>query len=554
MATVLACSADPTPPAQMAPPIIVPPAVDSATLDPYVTDRLLPVSITVPEWDLIRNQTRDIYEALTGATCLDQPFDRPFTEVEANATVDGITVERVGVRKKGFYGSLSADRPSLKIDAAEWVKGRRIGGMRRLTLNNGLQDPSVVRQCLAYHVFETAGLPAPRCGFARVEVNGDDLGAYVSVEPVKKAFLRRVFGSDDGALWEGTLSDFAPSWSGSFEAKNTAAEMGQSALDAVTSAVARADDDAFLAAVEQVVDVDAFIRFWATEVLIGHWDGYAGDANNFYVYRDPGSAKLRFIPWGADAVFGLELDDRDDDPPDAVYAHGALARRLFAHPTMRAKYVAALRALIAQWDPTALIAKVDAWSALVRDAAPSPEFGAALRQLREFIRARPAQLQAELSRLDWPLPQRDPPCVELIGNISGEFDTTWGSHPDSEPFEQGTGRYDAAMVGGSTASGAGGSSAGFGVDDDDDGEAVIMVGVDRPDGIDLVYLAFDPELLAAGVTAPIDDDINRGSFLVYEGDVETFVGFLASGTLSLQLAGDDDGARIRGRLDARLYR
>ena len=42
-------------------------------------------------------------------------------------------------------------------------------------------------------MFEKAGLPAPRCNFARVSMNGEDLGIYVHVEPVKKAFLRDNF-------------------------------------------------------------------------------------------------------------------------------------------------------------------------------------------------------------------------------------------------------------------------------------------------------------------------------------------------------------------------
>ena len=64
-----------------------------------------------------------------------------------------------------------------------------------------------------------AGLPAPRCNMARVSMNGDDLGIYVNVEPVKKKFLRENFSDDEGDLYEGTITDFTRAWYSTFESK-----------------------------------------------------------------------------------------------------------------------------------------------------------------------------------------------------------------------------------------------------------------------------------------------------------------------------------------------
>ena len=47
---------------------------------------------------------------------------------------------------------------------------------------------------------------------------------------------------------------------------------------------------------DAVFDVDAFLTFWAVEVLVAHMDGYSGNANNFYLYHDPTSGRLRFQP------------------------------------------------------------------------------------------------------------------------------------------------------------------------------------------------------------------------------------------------------------------
>ena len=77
----------------------------------------------------------------------------------------------------------------------------QIHGTRRFTLNNAKQDPSLIRQCLGFALFAQAGVPAPRCNFAHVTVNGHDLGIYANVEEVRKPMLARHFADDDGNLY-----------------------------------------------------------------------------------------------------------------------------------------------------------------------------------------------------------------------------------------------------------------------------------------------------------------------------------------------------------------
>jgi hypothetical protein len=39
-----------------------------------------------------------------------------------------------------------------------------------------------------------------------------------------------------------------------------------------------------LTAIQGLVDLDDFLTFWAAEGIVGHWDGYADDQNNFWFY------------------------------------------------------------------------------------------------------------------------------------------------------------------------------------------------------------------------------------------------------------------------------
>ncbi|MFT5359526.1 MAG: spore coat protein H, partial [Polyangiales bacterium] len=253
--------------------------VDAASDDPvgavYDPERVLEIAVELPpaSWATLRSQSRSLVQTLSG-DCLAGPFDQPFSWFEGSVTIDGEEFERVDVRKKGFIGSLSTERPGLKLDLGEYVEDQRYSGVRRFTLNNSVSDPSVVRQCLGYALFAQAGIPSPRCNFAHVTVNGEDLGLYVNVEALKGDFLEAGFGTRDGNFYEGTLSDFTTEMVTTFEPKNNEEITERSDIMPVVAALQIEDDAAMLTALEAVVDVDAFINFWAMESLTEHTDGY----------------------------------------------------------------------------------------------------------------------------------------------------------------------------------------------------------------------------------------------------------------------------------------
>ena len=173
---------------------------------------MIEVALELPpsDWDALRRQTRDWWDvaAADNKACLLRPFASPSTGSTATVTVDGVRRERVAVRKKGFLGSLNDERPALKLRFDALVLNQSLHGLKRLTLNNSVQDPTWLRQCLAYRVFEAAGVPVPWCNFAHVTANGRDLGLYVNVESMDRHWVRRHFERDDGELWEGEWSDF----------------------------------------------------------------------------------------------------------------------------------------------------------------------------------------------------------------------------------------------------------------------------------------------------------------------------------------------------------
>ena len=539
--------------------------------------RVLDIAIEIApsDWDTLRHQTRTFDDLIAeiGANCLAQPFADIYSWFPAQVTVDGETYADVGVRKKGFLGSQSSAKPALKLRFDKYIDGQSLGGvMERMTLNNSIQDPSRINTCLANEIFAAAGLPAPRCNFATVEVNGENLGLYVHVEEIKPPFLERHFANAQGNLYEGTVSDFRPEWRGTFEKKTNEDAADWSDIDAVVAAL-QDPSEAGWEALKAAVDLDRFLSFWAAEVLVGHWDGYTGDRNNYRFYREP-DGPFVFIPWGVDDVFHLRDDpnpfDEITEPPPSVLAHGAIAHRLYQDADGRAAYASRLRDLLdTVWNEEELLQRADEMAAIVQKyALPEKRAVAAVdaERVRQFIKKRRGEILDDLTPEppDWPWPLAPNPCEAGIGGLMAEFEpatfelhfeTTWGTNESANPFEAGKVTYYRL-------NGTEQPVAGWG----------IMAGVASPEEMDilpgiteaasLVVLSFKPDgsiegftlvlpmaRLSGGATLVLDaGEVGGGRWSIPAGAAapDQFSPF-TQGRLELDTAGAGPGATISGR-------
>ncbi|MDE2743087.1 MAG: CotH kinase family protein [Gemmatimonadota bacterium] len=537
--------------------------------DPYFAlDRVLDVSIEMAseDWERLRGQTRTLADILVGADCLDSPADDIFTWFEATVTVDGETHTQVGVRKKGFLGSLSKVKPALKVRFDKFVDGQLLdGAMKRLTLNNAQQDPSLINTCMAYHIFASAGLPAPRCNFATVAVNGENLGLYVHVESMKTAFLERNFSDPSGNLYEGTVSDFRPKWRGTLQKKTNEADADWSDIDAVVAALQN-PSPAGLEALADIIDIDRFLTFWATEVLVGHWDGYAGNRNNFYVYREP-DAPFVFIPWGADQVF-TSTDGPFDDfvSPPSVTAHGAIAHRLYRDDAMRAAYVARLKQLLdTVWNEEELLDLADEMAAIVQQHGLVKRRADAARdadRVRQFIRGRRAAILADLdpepAAWPWPLASVDI-CWPERGAFDLHFETTWGSSESENPLGEGTVAFSDYQLGGEEQGfELSGAIAGFEEDDgrtDKNRASLSIISLGKDFAIDILTVSLPIDWVASGASLPID----MKAVTAYRVSLPSPDSFpdqfelIAKGGIEFSEASTESGAKISGRFYGTLF-
>jgi hypothetical protein len=422
------------------------------TADPgaalYRRDHILQVEIQMPaqDWRTVRLSHRT-----GGELGFPTPADDGYEYRRADVRIDGIALGSVGVRKKGFIGSVVSTRPSLKIKFDEYVQGQSFSGVDGLTLNNNNQDQTLVQTFLAYDLFARAGVAASRANFAHVRVNGEDLGIYTNVEPVGRTFLRRAFGNSDGVLYESYAGDFDPAGVSQIFEKSGARNQDRTRLTELRDVLA-APGPLSIARVDSLVDLDSFIRMWAAESLMSHWDSYTGNRNNFYVYVNPATHKMHFVPWGPDSIFLDPGPLQTKVVPKSFKAQGLLARRLWESPEVRTRYQAVMRTLLAgPWtesrmrsDITSLQRMLQPQSVIFPEAARDNN-----EQVEAFIANRRIEVEAELRG---PAPTWPPETAESLApkpfTLNGTFTAPWSAAPPTNPLASGAATMDLRIAGG----------------------------------------------------------------------------------------------------------
>ena len=271
----------------------------------------------------------------------------------------------------------------------------------------------------------------------RLYVNGRNFGVYSNVEPVHADFLQEHFGSSNGALYESTF-DFRPRAIERFEAKSHRKTDDKPSLTKVAQLLEDLEQ-VDLQALSNLIDLDQFVNFWVAEMLLGHSDGYFGNANNFFLYRNPRSGRFEFIPWGTDQAFSELNPFVPEKVPKIIRGNGRLCAALYSNPDYRELYLKRVAQQLEQWwNAPALLAEVERAAALIRPYVlmPQAEFDEGLSKLRQYIERVGPQVAAELkapptkwlATLADDLPAEETGASDSAGSVKAKFLVPFGEY------------------------------------------------------------------------------------------------------------------------------
>lgn len=323
-------------------------------------------------------------------------------DVPARLVVDGKTYPNVGVHFRGassFMMVSEGRKRSLNVSVDFVDEEQRLYGYRTLNLLNSHEDPTFLRTILYFDIARQY-LPAPKANFARLVINGESWGVYVSVQQFNKDFIKEWFGTTKGARWKvpGSpmgrggleyLGEDVAAYKKIYEIKSKDEPKAWADLIKLCQVLNETPADKLEAALAPLLDVDGALKFLALENALINNDGYWVRASDYSIYQDVGG-KFHIIPHDANETFSLpggpgfgggpggrtppafaangndtQTTNHFQSPPSVSSPRGAgveldplvglsdaskpLRSKLLAVPVLRARYLAYVREIAEKW-------------------------------------------------------------------------------------------------------------------------------------------------------------------------------------------------------------
>jgi spore coat protein H len=338
-----------------------------------------PASSSVDYWTVFDDsRVRRVDISLTSADWATMWTDpEAKLQVQADAVVFGERLDGVGFRMRGQFSLReSGEKKPWKIDTDAYVEGQEFHNLRQLMFLNNIGDPSMLQEKLAYDTMHFAGVPASHTCFVElwIDFSDDDQppvfwGVYTMVERVDKKFLANRFGRDSkgGNLYKanhalrgpmdliyyGPRIESYPTQGGLYAYGKATNEEEADYSDLINliyviDGVQYDTPEDFAAALEEVFNVDTFLRYMAVVNTLGNWDSYPYTGNNYYLFNNAVTGKFEWIPWD------LSWGDNVQHPLFELEGPGLVTRaplydKVFQVERYRTRYAGYLDLLARRW-------------------------------------------------------------------------------------------------------------------------------------------------------------------------------------------------------------
>jgi hypothetical protein len=383
-------------------------------------------------------------------------------------------------------------------------------------------------------------------------MNDEDLGIYVHVEPVKKSFLRDHFDNDEGDLYEGALSDIREGWLDTFDPDTDETDLDMAGLAAFAEALD--SDEALLDAIEPHLDIDQFLSFWAMETITGHWDGYTGNRNNFFVYDNPETGTFSFVPWGADAALVM-FEDEDGEGVGWIPASSILPVYFLQDDEGAAMFEARVLELLDEiWIEDEIIAEIDRMEDLLATEIDiDDDLDDGIDDVRDYVEDRREDLVAALPGESEELSDRY--CLGQMGAVTASFETIWGSSETSPDWiQEGSAEllvdWDGYPLQTTPTGAVAGESEGY-------GQLALMGLLNEDEGSYLLpYMWFDSSQLIEAEAMDFDHVVLGGNLYYTDASLDyqfTQAAYMGGGTLEFDTLEMTEGGTISGSIASYLY-
>ena len=296
---------------------------------------------------------------------LQNAIDKPIV-LASSVSIGDDTVKYVGIKTKGNLTlkevwNSSSDRFSFTINFGKYINTdngytdkQNLYGLRKVALNNIYGDATLMKEYLSYELMTKMGIPTPEYSLINLYINDEFYGVYMMVESIDSSLTQRTLGeksdylvkpessggdliydnsldeyiNDDGefdfssiiydnsgniiypndksnplykynGLWENdedTFEDIVDMLPTIFKWMKTLNELNN---------IDNPNTDDYKLALEEIIDVDSLIRYFAVNTYLVNLDSYQSEKMQNYALYINETGRATIIPWDYNYSFGV---------------------------------------------------------------------------------------------------------------------------------------------------------------------------------------------------------------------------------------------------------
>ncbi len=281
-------------------------------------------------------------------------------------------------------------KKSFRISFNSFDSNVNYHGIEKMDLNADVNDPSLLRSKLGWELFRYLGVSGSRSNHVLLYINNAFYGVYLNTEHIDERYVKTRFDNNDGNLyrnlWPADLTylgssqdDYKYEYDGRpvYALRTNEKWDDYEDLSTLITTLNQYDGDELKNELESQINVQQYLKALAVDVMSGNWDGYNGDKNNYYLYRDQVSGRFEYIPYNLENSFGIDFRDVDWSTR-SIYSWNLDLRPLYEKimgvDEYKTQYTMYLKQLAAYTASAELGNELLRWSQQIRDAVAMDTF------------------------------------------------------------------------------------------------------------------------------------------------------------------------------------
>lgn len=187
--------------------------------------------------------------------------------------------------------------------------GEDLFGSKNFRLRSESSDPSFIRSKLTSDVYQRLELPTVSTSYVTFYINDEYMGLYTATNAYKPFWFDEEYDDDDmTSLYKCDNQAFLTLKESYNICRSKNKKDNDNNTDDFKDILMKFDSARSASDLENVFEIDYFLKAMALEYVLGSWDHLFRVGHNYYMYKQPDNNKWIYLPYDFDQEFGINID------------------------------------------------------------------------------------------------------------------------------------------------------------------------------------------------------------------------------------------------------